>query len=179
MMRPIDELMAFYAFRQVKTRRIRRPRLSAEAQELAAEFEALINESTTLATLVLYFKSRFDESDVAKLYELYLQSNFEILENASLVDMDVDLAFEQKVSHFTRMQERDRLRKRFKALEEEVLMSSKDAREPEFHENRIHEELMPTENKSDGGCLWQIVLTIISLSIVSLLIRFLWFFFKA
>jgi len=179
MMRPIDELMAYYAFRQVKTRRIRRPRLSAEAQELAAEFEALINESTTLATLVLYFKSRFDESDVAKLYELYLQSNFEILENASLVDMDVDLAFEQKVSHFTRMQERERMRKRFKALEEEVLMSSNDAREPEFHENRIHEEPMPTENKSDGGCLWQIVLTIISLSIVSLLIRFLWFFFKA
>jgi hypothetical protein len=27
--------------------------------------------------------------------------------------------------------------------------------------------------------LWQIVLTIISLSIVSLLIRFLWLFFKA
>ncbi|WP_395767827.1 hypothetical protein [Aquirufa sp.] len=179
MMRPIDELMAFYAFRQVKTRRIRRPRLSAEAQALAAEFEALITESTTLATLVLYFKSRFDESDVAKLYELYLQSTFEILENASLVDMDVDLAFEQKVSQFTRLQEREQMRKRFNQLEEEVLMSSNDAREPEFQENRLHEELMPTENKSDGGCLWQIVLTIISLSIVSLLIRFLWLFFKA
>ena len=37
MMRPIDELMAYYAFGQVKTRRIRRPRLSPEAQELANE----------------------------------------------------------------------------------------------------------------------------------------------
>ena len=38
MMRPIDELMAYYAARQIKTRGVRKPRLSPEAQELKAEF---------------------------------------------------------------------------------------------------------------------------------------------
>jgi endonuclease/exonuclease/phosphatase (EEP) superfamily protein YafD len=180
MMRPIDELMAYYAFRQVKTRRIRRPRLSAEAQELAEEFEALINESTALSNLVLYFKSRFDESDVAKLYELYLQSTFEILENASEVDMDVDLAFEQKVSHFTRMQERERMRQRFKELEdEELVMASNSVSDDDMLMNIEHHELMPKENKSDESNLWQIVLTIIALGVVAMLIRFVWVFLKS
>lgn len=177
MMRPIDELMAYYAFGQVKMRRNRRPRLSPEAQELANEFEALIGESTTLSTLLLHFKSRFAVTDLAKLYELYQQANFQILENASEVDMDVDLAFEQKVSHFTRMQERERMRQRFKELaEEELVMASNSVSDDDMLMNIEHHELMPKENKSDESNLWQIVLTIIALGVVAMLIRFLWIF---
>jgi hypothetical protein len=42
------------------------------------------------------------------------------MENNALMKLPInDLLFEEQVAHFTRMQERERMRKRFKELEEE------------------------------------------------------------
>jgi hypothetical protein len=120
MMRPIDELIAYYAARQIKTRGVRKPRLSPEAQELKAEFEALMDSLMSLSRLVEHFADRFSEADITKLYALFPQADFRVMENNALMKLPInDLLFEEQVAHFTRMQERERMRKRFKELEEE------------------------------------------------------------
>ncbi len=125
MMRPIDELMAYYAARQIKTRGVRKPRLSPEAQELRAEFEALMDSLMSLSRLVEHFADRFSEADIMKLYELFPQADFQVMKNNDLMKSPInDLLFEEQVAHFTRMQERERMRKRFRELEKEMLIPS-------------------------------------------------------
>ncbi len=122
MMRPIDELMAYYAARQIKTRGVRKPRLSPEAQELRTEFEALMDSLMSLSRLVEHFADRFAEADITKLYELFPQADFQVMRNNNLMKSPInDLLFEEQVAHFTRMQERERMRKRFRELEEKVM----------------------------------------------------------
>ena len=135
MMRPIDELMAYYAARQIKTRGVRKPRLSPEAQELRAEFEALMDSLMSLSRLVEHFADRFSEADITKLYELFPQADFQVMKNNDLMKSPInDLLFEEQVAHFTRMQERERMRKRFKELEEEQLVFASDEMDS-MHEN--------------------------------------------
>jgi hypothetical protein len=117
MMRPLEELMAYYAFLTIKSQRTRRPSLSAEAKELAVEFEALVMDGLTPNELLSHYGSRFSAPELTKLYGLFMQVNMVVQEESNLVEMDVDLAFEQKVKYFTRLQERARLRDRFKELE--------------------------------------------------------------
>lgn len=125
MMRPIDELMAYYAARQIKTRGVRKPRLSPEAQELRVEFEALMDSLMSMGRMVEHFADRFSEADITKLCELFPQADFQVMKNNDLMKSPIiDLLFEEQVAHFTRMQERERMRKRFKELEEEVLVYS-------------------------------------------------------
>lgn len=127
MMRPIDELMAYYAARQIKTRGVRKPRLSPEAKELRAEFEALMDSFISLSHLVEHFVDRFSEADITKLYELFPQEDFQVMKNNDLMKSPInDLMFEEQVAHFTRMQERERMRKRFKELEEEERVFASD-----------------------------------------------------
>lgn len=135
MMRPIDELMAYYAARQIKTRGVRKPRLSPKAQELRAEFEALMDSLMSLSRLVEHFADRFSEADITKLYELFPQADFQVMKNNDLMKSPInDLLFEEQVAHFTRMQERERMRKRFKELEEEQLVFASDEMDS-MHEN--------------------------------------------
>lgn len=125
MMRPIDELMAYYAARQIKTRGVRKPRLSPEAKELRVEFESLMESFISLIRLVEHFADRFSEADITKLYELFPLADFQVMENNAVMKSPIqDLLFEEQVAHFTRMQERERIRKRFRELEKEILIPS-------------------------------------------------------
>lgn len=172
MMQPIEELMAYYAFRTIKTRRIRRPPLSAVAKELAFEFENLVNDGATVKDLILHFESRFSTEELTKLYELFIRSEVDFE-----VGSEIDLAFEYKVEQFTRLEEREQLRKRFKELsvayESEIDVNiDKTASEPVS--NLYPEENLPTGEAEKGNILWQIVFLIIFLAVVAMLIRFVW-----
>jgi hypothetical protein len=129
MMRPFEELLAFYRFIQQNGPRKRRPKLSDEAKAKAKIFEKLMRQADYFQKLSDLFRDDVSAEELNALIEVYQQSVFEksaLLENKLMVPLDVDLDFEKHVASFTRMQERDRMRKRFKELEEyETLMAKK------------------------------------------------------
>jgi hypothetical protein len=186
MIRPIEELMAYYAFTIEDAQVRKRPRLSARARAMAVEFEAIMKDPNFIRALVSRFGTEATGEELRQLANLY-STNF----LRKIVDIDsptaelesIDLAFESDVENFVRMQERDRLRKRFKALEEEVLMSSNDAIEPKLLSNErqnmaMFEEAEPPKEKTDEGNLWKIIFLIIALAVAAMLIRFVWVLFK-
>ncbi len=170
MMRPIDELMAYYAARQIKTRGVRKPRLSPEAQELRAEFEAFMDSLMSLSSLVEHFTDRFSEADVTKLYELFPQADFQVMKNNDLMKSPInDLLFEEQVAHFTRMQERERMRKRFKELEEEKLVFASDEMDS-MHENIPN---LAKGEKADWPVFLQVVFGMLLFFLLMMILKFL------
>ena len=170
MMRPIDELMAYYAARQIKTRGVRKPRLSPEAQELRAEFEALMDSLMSLSRLVEHFADRFSEADITKLYELFPQADFQVMRNNDLMKSPInDLLFEEQVAHFTRMQERERMRKRFKELEEEQLVFASDEMDS-MHENIPN---LAKGEKADWPVFLQVVFGMLLFLLLLMFLKFL------
>ena len=142
MMRPIEELMAYYTFIQLNGRRKRRPKLSEEAKAIALSFEKIMRKPDYFQILAERFENDFSLDELNALIEVYQQSVFEksaLLENKLMVPLDMDLAFEKHVASFTRMQERERMRKRFKELDEEV-MAKFDLAD--------HEQLVPNHSKN-------------------------------
>lgn len=170
MMRPIDELMAYYAARQIKTRGVRKPRLSPEAQELRAEFEALMDSLMSLSRLVEHFADRFSEADITKLYVLFPQADFQVMRNNDLMKSPInDLLFEEQVAHFTRMQERERMRKRFKELEEEELVFASDEIDS-MHENIPN---LAQGEKTEWPLFLQVVFGMLLFFLLLMILKFL------
>lgn len=186
MIRPIEELMAYYAFTIEDAQARKRPKLSATAKAMAVEFEAIMQNRNYFRVLAIRFAAEASLDELRSLSEIYLKNlvqNVVDLDSPSAVIGDFDLAFEADVENFVRMQERDRLRKRFRALEEEVLMLSNDLNETEIFSNlrpnmSIFEEAEPPRAKSDGSNLWKIIFLIIALAVAAMLIRFVWVLFR-
>jgi hypothetical protein len=186
MIRPIEELMAYYEFTIEDAQARKRPRLSVKAKAMAVEFEAIMKDPNFIRALVSRFGAEATREELRQLANLYLTNLLQ-----KIVDIDsptaelesIDLAFESDVENFVRMQERDRLRKRFKALEEEVLMSSNDAIEPKLLSNErqnmaMFEEAEPPKENTDEVSLWKIIFLIIALAVAAMLLRFVWVLFK-
>jgi hypothetical protein len=170
MMRPIDELMAYYAARQIKTRGVRKPRFSPEAQELRAEFEALMDSLMSLSRLVEHFADRFSEADITKLYELFPQADFQVMKNNDLMKSPInDLLFEEQVAHFTRLQERERMRKRFKELEEEKRVFASDEMDS-MHENIPN---LAQGEKTEWPVFLQVVFGMLLFFLLLMILKFL------
>ncbi|MHA8076152.1 hypothetical protein [Aquirufa sp. TARAVU-A1A] len=170
MMRPIDELMAYYAARQIKTRGVRKPRLSPEAQELRVEFEVLMDSLMSLSRLVEHFADRFAVADITKLYELFPKADFQVMKNNDLMKSPInDLLFEEQVAHFTRMQERERMRKRFKELEEKEHVFASDEMDSK-HENIPH---LAQGEKTDWPVFLQVVFGMLLFFLLMMILKFL------
>jgi hypothetical protein len=186
MIRPIEELMAYYAFTIEDAQARKRPRLSATAKAMAVEFEAIMQNQNNIRSLALRFGEEATLDELRSLAEVYLKNlvqNVVDLDSPSAVFGDFDLAFEADVENFVRMQERDRLRKRFKDLEEKVLMSSNDMKEPKLLSNEmrkmeIFEEAEPPRAKSEGSNLWKIIFLLIALAVAAMVVRFVWVLFR-
>lgn len=186
MIRPIEELMAYYAFTIEDAQVRKRPRLSATAKAMAVEFEAIMQNQNNIRSLALRFEEEATLDELRSLAEVYLKNlvqNVVDLDSPSAVLGDFDLAFEADVENFVRMQERDRLRKRFKALEEEVLMKSNEVSDSEILMNQrptigMFEEAEPPRAKSEDSNLWKIIFLVIALAVAAMLIRFVWVLFK-
>ncbi len=129
MMRPFEELLAYYRFIQQNGPRKRRPKLSDEAKAMAKVFEKLMRKLDYFQKLSELFNDDVSAEELNELIEVYQQSVIDLnvlLDNKVMEPVDVDLTFEKKVAAFTRLQEREELRKRFQALEEyETLMAKK------------------------------------------------------
>jgi hypothetical protein len=129
MMRPFEELLAYYRFIQQNGPRKRRPKLSDEAKAMAKIFEKLMRKADYFQKLSDLFHDDVSAEELNELIEVYQQSLIEhnvLLDNKVMEPLDIDLVFEKKVSSFMRLQERGELRKRFQALEEyETLMEKK------------------------------------------------------
>lgn len=171
MMRPIEELMAYYTFIQLNGRRKRRPKLSEEAKAIALSFEKIMRKPDYFQILAERFENDFSVDELNALIEVYQQSVFEksaLLENKLMVPLDMDLAFEKHVASFTRMQERERMRKRFKELDEEV-MAKFDLAD--------HEQLVPNHSKNtdanEPSVLRQICFGLVLFFLLIYLIRWL------
>ena len=181
-MRPIEELMAYYTFIQLNGRRKRRPKLSEEAKAIALSFEKIMRKPDYFQILAERFENDFSLDELKALIEVYQQSVVEqsvLLENKLMVPVDMDLAFEKHVASFTLMQEREQMRKRFRELEpqEEELMVSMDEGFNKQTDLLISENLH-RENKSQPSIFGRIILAIISLALISMLIRILkWLLF--
>lgn len=187
MIRPIEELMAYYAFTIEDAQARKRPRLSAEAKAMAVEFEAIMQNQNNIRSLALRFGEEATLDELRSLAEVYLQNlvqNVVDLDSPSAVLEDFDLDFEADVENFVRMQERDRLRKRFKDLEEKVLMSSNDAIEPKLLSNDMRkfsmfeEEAEPPKAKLEDSILRKIIFLLIALAVAAMVIRFVWMLSK-
>ena len=186
MIRPIEELMAYYAFTIEDAQARKRPKLSATAKAMAVEFEAIMQNRNYFRVLAIQFAAEATLDELRSLSELYLKNllqNVVDLDSPSAVLGDFDLAFEVDVENFVRMQERDRLKKRFRALEEEVLMKSNELSDSEIFMNQKHaigmfEEAEPPRAKSEDSNLWKIILLIIALAVAAMLIRFVWVLVK-
>jgi len=129
MMRPFEELLAYYRFIQQNGPRKRRPKLSDEAKAMAKIFEKLMRKANYFQKLSDQFRDDVSAEELNALIEVYQQSLIEqnvLLDNKVMEPLDIDLVFEKKVSSFMRLQEREELRKRFQALEEyETMMAKK------------------------------------------------------
>lgn len=186
MIRPIEELMAYYAFTIEDAQARKRPKLSATAKAMAVDFEAIMQNRNYFRVLAIRFAAEASLDELRSLSELYLKNlvqDLVDLDSPAITEQSIDLAFEENVENFVRMQERDRLKKRFRTLEEKVLMSSNDAIEPKLLSNEMRkmelfEEAEPPKAKSDGSNLWKIIFLIIALAVAAMLIRFVWVLFR-
>ncbi len=187
MIRPIEELLAYYAFTNEDAQARKRPSLSAQARAMAVEFEAIMKDPNYIRALVSRFGAEATGAELRQLANLYL-TNFV----QEIVDMDsptaelesIDLVFESNVENFVKMQERARLRKRFSELRDQELVSTNEMRDTEFFENRkpsqsIFEDMAPPKTKSEGSLLWRIIFLLVSLAVAAMVIRFVWFLSKS
>ncbi len=187
MIRPIEELMAYYAFTIEDAQARKRPKLSATAKAMAVDFEAIMQNRNYFRVLAIRFAAEATLDELRSLSELYLKNlvqNVVDLDSPSAVLGDFDLAFEADVENFVRIQERDRLKKRFRALEEEVLMRSNDLNETEIFSNlrpnmSMFEETESPRAKSEDSNLWKIIFLLIALAVAAMVIRFVWVLFKS
>ena len=186
MIRPIEELLAYYAFTNEDAQARKRPSLSAKARAMAVEFEAIMKDPNYIRPLLSRFGAEATGAELRQLANLYL-TNFV----QAIVDLDsptaelesIDLVFESYVENFVKMQERARLRKRFSELRDQELVSTNELRETEFFANRkpsqsIFEDIEPSKTKSEGSLLWRIIFLLVSLSVTAMVIRFVWFLIK-
>lgn len=172
MIRPIDELMAYYAFIFENGPRKRRPVLSEDAQAQRIIFERLMRKKNFTESITKYFHDQWNSEEVHALIERYLSIQVEktmLLDNRLVAPIDVDFAFESQVAHFTRMQERDRLRKRFRELEEEEVMTSFELAEKE----QINPHYSNKPNASEPSVFMQIVIGMVFFFLLIYLIRWL------
>jgi len=187
MIRPIEELLAYYAFTNEDAQARKRPSLSAQARAMAVEFEAIMKDPNYIRPLVSRFGAEATGEELRQLANLYL-TNFV----QAIVDMDsptaelesIDVVFETYVENFVKMQERARLRKRFSELRDQELVSTNELRETEFFENRkpsqsIFEDMEPSKTKSEGSLLWRIIFLLVSLAVAAMVIRFVWLLIKS
>ncbi len=184
MIRPIEELLAYYAFTHEDAQARKRPSLSARARAMAVEFEAIMKDPNYIRALVSRFGAEASGEELRQLANLYL-TNFV----QAIVDMDsptaelesIDLVFESYVENFVKLQERARLRKRFESLGAEVLMSESKSYEPEYNlvgvDGASPDEIPAKPSGSSG--LWKFVFLIIFLAVLALLIRFFWVLLKS
>ena len=187
MIRPIEELLAYYAFTNEDAQARKRPSLSSKARAMAVEFEAIMKDPNYIRPLVSRFGAEATGEELRQLANLYL-TNFV----QAIVDMDsptaelesIDLVFESNVENFVKLQERARLRKRFSKLRDQELVSTNELRETEFFENRkpsqsIFEDMEPSKTKSEGSLLWRIIFLLVSLAVAAMVIRFVWLLIKS
>lgn len=172
MMRPIEELLAYYTFIQLNGRRKRRPKLSEEAKAIALSFEKIMRKPDYFQILAERFENDFSVDELNALIEVYQQSVFEksaLLENKLMVPLDMDLAFEKHVASFTRMQERERMRKRFKGLEEEELVYSNNLVDS-MHENIPN---LSQKEKAEWPVFLQVVFGMLLFFLLLMILKFL------
>lgn len=141
MMRPFEELLAYYRFIQQNGPRKRRPKLSDEAKAMAKIFEKLMRKADYFQKLSELFIGDVSAEELNELIEVYQQSMIDLnvlLDNKVMEPVDVDLTFEKKVAAFTRLQGREELRKRFNELEEVEAITSFDEAENRNVERMSH-----------------------------------------
>jgi hypothetical protein len=104
------------------------------------------------------------------LYELFPQADFQVMKNNDLMKSPIiDLLFEEQVAHFTRLQERERMRKRFKELEEEKLVIASEEMDS-MHENIPNLAQM---EKAEWSVFLQVVFGMLLFFLLLMILKFL------